>query len=107
MKECIRQLRKGFGIGKTFKSFHVFCVEADSSPPLHLFIWSKYSCRGILKLCQLVTENQFHASHGAIAMLCDNDLSNILFYSIFLILIRAINKHHDIRVLLEGPRFSQ
>ena len=39
-----------------------------------LFIRSKHSRRGVFELCQLVAEDQFHAAHGTVAVLGNDDL---------------------------------
>ena len=53
------------------------------------------------KLRQRAAEDQFHASHGTIAMLGDDDLGNVLFIRILLILIGAIDEHHDVGILFQ------
>src|ERR671925_497560 len=67
-----------------------------------LLIWSKYPCRGVLEFCQFVAEDQFHAPHRSVAVLGDDDLRDVLFHVIFLILIRTVDEHHDVGVLLKA-----
>src|SRR5918996_3546015 len=76
------------------------CVKvSESVNPLKSLIEFQVSCGCILELCQCTAEDQLHTSNRAISVFCNDDLGNVLHIRFFLILIGAVNEHHDVGIL--------
>ena len=57
---------------------------------------------GVLEFCQCLSENQFDAADGTVTMFGHDDLGDILFERVFFVLIRPVDEHYDVGVLLEA-----
>ena len=56
---------------------------------------------GIEELGQPIAKEQLNRSCGAIAMLGDKDIRDVLLVGLWMLELIPIDEHHDVRILLE------